>query len=758
MKTFVIGVVAVFAFAAPGAVSEGDLDDLDLPLKDIIWYETHNDNNKRPEPGASYPKGDTFHWDRKPSLEPLLTEEDERESLTYGSEQLQKLRELLEKFAALALGLLPGSAAYVHQNSFKKSHPFSAVVSQQGYLLNAATAYLSKKLNLDPEYVTFDLRFQGALVSSDEFCDKDKAREVPADCQAFRHYRAIDGTCNNLAFTTWGATFTPLRRVTPAFYSDGVKEFRRAVGGEELPSARLVSSKVSLKRNVESPSISVLHMTFGQFLDHDLDFSPLHKNADGMDIPCCSDALNGDASLLHPECAPIAIPADDPFYGPFKQTCMEFVRSVGDSGCVWGPREQLNEKTSYLDGSAIYGIEESMVDSLREFKDGLLKFQLTKEGEELIPPNTDMTNACNKQEKADMGQFCFTSGDRRVNEQPLLVLLHVMWARHHNQLAAALKELNPRWDDEKLFQGARRILGAQLQHVTFNEYVAAIFGKKFSKKFKFLPLKGKARTKIYDQTVSAAISDLFSAAAFRFGHSQISGSMERMDKAGDVSCTEMSSVFMNPFVVYSKGAVTQLMRGEVAQNAAEVDPFFTPQVAGKLFRGDAPFGMDLVAINIQRGRDHGLAPYTRVRMACGLPLVRKFKHLRRGMDKGVVKSLKKVYKHVDDIGLFVGGLAETPIKGGLVGPTFACILADQFLRLKVGDRYWYETDDLDTRFQTVRASQLKQIRQTTLAGIMCSVFPELKAVQLRPLKMVSRKNPLVSCSSFKKLNLKPWKE
>ncbi|XP_037793052.1 chorion peroxidase-like [Penaeus monodon] len=655
----------------------------------------------------------------------------------------------------LGLGLLPDSAAYMHQNGFKKSDPFSATMSQQGYLFNAATANLTHKLKLDPEYVTFDLPFQGDLITTDEFCDKNKTREEPTDCKAFRHYRSIDGTCNNLAFPTWGSTFTPLLRVTPSFYSDGVKKFRLANNGEELPSARLVSSKVNLKRNVESPLISVLFTTFGQFLDHDLTFAPLHKRADGKDVPCCPEALNGNDSMRHPECAPIAIPADDPFYAQFNQTCMEFVRSVGDSSCVWGPRQQLNEKTSYLDGSVVYGFKQALSDSLREFKDGLLRIQLTKEGEVLLPPNKNMTLPCNKQERADMGLFCFLAGDDRVNEQPLLSLLHLIWVRHHNQLAKGLKELNPRWDDEKLFQEARRILSAQLQHVTYNEYVSLLFGKKLSSKFNFLPLKGKARTNIYDETVSAAVSSDFATAVLRFGHTLISGNVERMDKAGDVACTEMSSVLMNPFVIYTKGAVTELIRGEVAQNAAKVDPFFTPQVTGKLFRGDMPFGMDLVALNMQRGRDHGLAPYSRVRMACGLPLITKFKQLRRVMDNGVVQSLKRVYKHVDDIDLFIGGMAETPVKGSLVGPTFACILADQFLRLKVGDRYWYETNNPDTQFET---AQLKVIRKTTLASIMCSVIPELMEVQLWPFKLVSRKNPMVPCSFFKKMNLKPWRE
>ncbi|XP_042858505.1 peroxidase-like [Penaeus japonicus] len=765
MRTFLAGVVVVFVFATSEVVLAEDLKDLVLPLKDSIWYSNNQDKSKGVTQSGSYPKGDTFNWDRKPSLDPVISEEKERESLEYGAGKLSKMLVLLAELKKQGLNLLPGTAAYMHQNSFKFSHPFSANVSKQGYLFNAATAYLKDSLQLSLEYVTFDLQYQGSLVKTDEFCKEDMKKEEPTDCTAYMHYRSFDGTCNNLVYPTWGATFTPLRRLAPPFYGDGVSKFRLAKNGKELPSTRLVSSKVNLQRNAESPSISVLHMTFGQFLDHDLDFSPLHKDMDGKDIPCCPDILHNDPSMLHPECAPIAIPTNDPFYAPFNQTCMEFVRSVPDSSCFLGPREQINEKTSYVDGSAIYGIEKSQADSLREFKDGLLKFQMTKDGEELIPPNTDLTNACNREEKANVGEFCFKSGDRRVNEQPLLALVHVMWARYHNQLAKNLKALNPYWSDERLYQEARRILTAELQHVTYNEYVSLILGKKLSKKLNLLPLKGRARTDSYDSSVSAAVSSGFAGAAFRFGHSQISvrdlrpvfgnigkyGAQHGQDRG---RVMHRCPVFMNPFVIYTKGAVTQLMRGEVKPRTAKVDPFFTPQVTG-LSRGRNALFTGSGGHQHATWVDHGLAPYNRFRMACNLPLVRKFKQLKSVMDKSVVKSLKKVYSHVDDIDLFIGGLAEQPVSGGLVGPTFACILADQFYRLKVGDRYWYETDDPDTQFTT---GQLKEIRKSSLAKIMCSVFPELKEVQLWPLKLVSKKNPMVRCSSLQKTNLKPWKE
>ncbi|XP_063594719.1 peroxidase-like [Penaeus indicus] len=724
-------------------------------IEDNISYVKRGKNSKQPpgeHSGTLVLGGNSWKSIETPPVLNISKDDNvSTSSFQHGLTQLLEKDKIEEDMAAKNMRVSHNSSTFIHQSLFKKSDPRSIAAARTGFMIDCATEFVMDRLQLNKSDVTFDIMLSDQLAQN-QFCDQDL---ISSSCEAFRHYRSSNGICNNLDNPLWGSTFRSFRRVAPPDYGNGVSSLRLAQDGQPLPSARLVSSAVNnIRPNRESSLLSVLHMTYGQFFDHDLTFAPLNKGRNGEAIPCCLQPKD-NPSLLHPECAPIPIPADDPFYSKFDQTCMDFVRSAPAPRCLFGPREQMNEKTAYIDGSQVYGIDDEMMNSLRTMEDGLLIAQMTSEGEELLPANTDLANECNKKEEANMNHFCFRAGDRRVNEQVLLVLFHTVWSRHHNHLASRLKSTNPSWNDEKLFQETRRIVGAQLQHVTYNEYLPPIFGNEIIKDFKLKPLKNKKRKDFYLPDKSAAISAEFATAAFRFGHSQIAGHMERVDDFGDISSTEMSSVFMNPFVVYSKGAVSQLTRGEVRQSAGDVDPFFTPQVAGNLFKGMNMFGLDLVALNIQRGRDHGIASYTAVRNSCELSPIHGFGDLSGKMDDDVIAKLQDVYRHVDDIDLFVGGLAEHPIEGGVVGPTFACILLDQFLRLKEGDRYWYETNDKDTRFTK---KQVKQIRSTTLAGVMCEVIPELKEIQAEPLKVASPENPILPCSSFPKLDLKHWQE
>ncbi|XP_063605468.1 peroxidase skpo-1-like [Penaeus indicus] len=166
--------------------------------------------------------------------------------------------------------------------------------------------------------------------------------------------------------------------------------------------------------------------------------------------------------------------------------------------------------------------------------------------------------------------------------------------------------------------------------------------------------------------------------------------------------------------------------------------------------------MDLVALNIQRGRDHGIPAYNLWRKICNLPLARDFNDLADVMDLSVINQLRSLYLHVDDIDLFIGGIAEKPSAGSLLGHTFLCIVGDQFARLRLGDRFYYENGGLESSFSEL---QLQEIRKTTLSRIMCD---NSNLDMMQPLAFVdahlANKRALCKFGTLiPEMSLEPWR-
>ena len=170
---------------------------------------------------------------------------------------------------------------------------------------------------------------------------------------------------------------------------------------------------------------------------------------------------------------------------------------------------------------------------------------------------------------------------------------------------------------------------------------------------------------------------------------------------------------------------------------------------------------DIVALNIQRGRDHGLPGYNSYRSICdaGSGRARDFSDYEDYIPKAHVDKLRQMYRSAEDVDLYVGGFLETAHADSILGPTFKCIIGDQFARLKLGDRFFYDLGrDPNTRFTS---EQLQEIRKTSMARVLCDNTESLRSMQPQAFKLPgsSAANALESCRSrnIPSMNLRAWR-
>uniref|UniRef100_A0ABK9NGL7 Uncharacterized protein n=1 Tax=Glossina morsitans morsitans TaxID=37546 RepID=A0ABK9NGL7_GLOMM len=526
-----------------------------------------------------------------------------------------------------------------------------------------------------------------------------RPREIPVCPISSKRYRTHDGTCNNQGRQRWGAALMPFHRLLPPEYGDGVDSIRNAADGGPLPSSRFISLLVHGAREGEA-SFTLMLAQWGQLLDHDMTSTAQPRPINGS-IPSCCGGKN-----FHPSCFPIKVPFDDPWLSPLKIRCLEFLRSAPAqrADCELSWREQTNQASSFIDASPIYSSSIKASNSARTFHNGLLIFG----------NNNSFNDVC---QRGALAPHCIRAGDARSSEQPGLLALHHVWVGEHNRIASELSKLNRHWSDEKIFQETRRIIGAMFQHITYNEFLPAILGRKILKLFD-LELLQSGYYQGYDPDINPTVANEFSAAAFRFGHSLVQNSYMRCDRFHNV--ININVTLHEEFQrgdIGTAGSLHRLLRGMSNQKSLKRDEFITPELTNHLFQTPGfPFGLDLAAINIQRGRDHGLPPYTRWRIPCGLSPINNWDDFVISAGPESAKRIGHAYRSVHDIDLFVGGIAERPVSGALVGPTFACIIAQQFHNTRKGDRFWYENGNFESSFTP---SQLQSLRRISLANILC---------------------------------------
>lgn len=533
----------------------------------------------------------------------------------------------------------------------------------------------------------------GAATAATRPAPRPVAQPTPPAARPLPVY-SVDGSGNNTAHPLWGSAGIALIRKAAAAYGDLVS----TPAGESRPSARAISNAVSTQKESipNSRNLSDFIYVWGQFLDHDINLT-----------------TSGTESL------PIAVPAGDESFDPTStgSKVIPFTRSAvaaGTGTSTDNPRQQIAGVTAFIDGSQVYGSDTTRANALRTFNDGLLK---TSAGN-MMPFNTDNLPNANDSHMLPNSEL-FLAGDVRANENPDLVALQTLFVREHNRIAADVKADHPTFTDEQIYQNARSIVIAELQAITFNEYLPALLGRQAITNYTG-----------YRANVNPSITNEFATAAFRFGHSVLDGEIGRLNNdgtsiaAGPLTLRESffnTSVF-DPTAANHEGDIDPFLKAAASGTAQEVDLKVIDDVRNFLFGAPGQGGFDLAALNIQRGRDNGLADYNTTRAAYGLPRVTSFAQITP--DVTVQNQLRDLYGSVDNIDLWVGGLAERHARGASVGPLFQRIITDQFNRLRAGDHNWYEGIFTGPQLRNLQRTHLSDIirRNTSLTTVQPNVF------------------------------------
>ncbi|CAK5122918.1 unnamed protein product [Meloidogyne enterolobii] len=609
----------------------------------------------------------------------------------------------------------PTSPSVVHATNSKspvssssRETSFKAPIQKQGTVQRGKGASSCAEIADKTENAAEQLASSGLLQAIEDVAGRqilsldDITRAVPSGCvpelnslECSRSlcfhlaYRSMDGTCNNLKRPLLGASFRAYLRHLPAQYEDGFSEpvsstSARRPTPREASRLLLASSQMHAHEQLNS-----LLMQWGQFISHDMARTTLHPTAN------C-----GTCDVIPSKCVPVTISNKDTNDAFRQKGCLKISRAVPvcGTGNPSRPREQLNENTAFVDGSQIYGSSRML--KMSSFNNLMvLPFD---EG------RCASVSSCSAS---------FSAGDIRANLFLGLSSMHILFAREHNRLVRALQGLNPGWSGDRLFQEARKIVGAQIQAILYREFLPRILGSFFER------LIGPYR-----------VSNEFTTSAYRFGHGMILEQYPRLSENGQPivqgSFVFGDGIFKSQKILF-EGGIDPILRG--LWNTPLKKPHgMTPAITEKMFGST-----DLGSLNIMRGRDHGIPSYNKWRNFCGMEPIRSFDQMSVHVsDENVRKVLAENYPSPDDLDLYVGGMIEDPVIGGLVGPTLACIISDQFKRTRDGDRQVFDY----------------------MARILCDNGDRISQVPVHAFMLPQSGGGIEQCNSITRIDLAKWRE
>ncbi|XP_040194422.1 myeloperoxidase-like isoform X2 [Rana temporaria] len=566
-------------------------------------------------------------------------------------------------------------------------------------------------------------------------------------------YRTINGECNNRKNPNLGSANTAYIQLLKPAYEDGANSPRgwtenRTINGFYLPEARRVSNDVVGFNNSlpsEDEERSQFFTQWGQFVDHDMTLAP--------DTPSRSALYEGvdcatSCTRAYP-CFPLKIPENDPRIN--QSDCIPFFRSAPVCNLASPLREQMNSLTSFMDASQVYGSDLALATKLRNTTNNLgllaVNQNYTDNGRSFLPFSGNNPDVCTITNPS-AGIPCMLAGDTRVTEQIGITAVQTLFLREHNRIATDLHRINPHWGGEKLYQETRVIIGSILQKITYTDWLPKLLGSEMARVLP--PYTG------YNDTEDPRVSNTF-ANAFRMGHTMVYKSVSPLGVGYRPHKTDPDIPVRQTFFAMwrlQRIGLDPFVRGMIA-NAGKLnqqDKMMNDELRDHLFEKASRIALDLAAINMQRGRDHGLPGYSEWRKYFNLSVPKNQDELAIVLNNTqLAKKLMALYKTPKNIDLWIGGVSELMVPGGRTGQLMARIIGDQFRRTRDGDRFYYE------RNSVLSEAQRRSIKNVSMSHIICA---NTNITEVPPNVFLLNKHPeqFVPCSNFPALDLTAWKE
>ncbi|KAF0292082.1 Chorion peroxidase [Amphibalanus amphitrite] len=525
--------------------------------------------------------------------------------------------------------------------------------------------------------------------------------------------RSLSGDCNHPESPFLGRALTGLGRLTGATYEDHLFFEPRSLAsdGSPLPPAALVGSLVAHQPLAEP--LSRWASTLSEFIGLDLARTAPFRLEDGREPDCCTEH--------HPACLPLHM----------DTSCVNFVRLLPAQplDCVMRPAAPLSEASAYLDLEMVYGGSAVAGRRLRTFQGGRLRADRGRQQQQReLSLDNDLFagseghlrlrshyGAPQTSWSSPRGSYRGSASlfrPRRLPAQRHTLevssdQLHQILLREHNRVADAVRRNHRDWEDERIFQLARRVVIAEWQHIIYREYLPHVLGAAAGQRL------SRATSLDDDPTVNVE----FAAAAFRFWQRSAATAPAEHE---DSKSRRRSFLDAVQGLAAASGFSRRLQKGGGGQTNSEP--------------------AEEAAAHVLRGRELGLPTFADVRELCTGTNVSVWSDLEGVVPQPELGALQSVYGSPRDIDLWVGGVLEGRAPAARVGPTFQCIIEEQFRRARDGDRFFYD--------RALSGAQLAEVQKASLARLLCDNQPGGRdGVLPLVLEPISAHNKMTLCTA-----------